>query len=207
MYDPSLPARGNPEVVDVNAQNSGLEFHHIYLVVCDFLVCLIIPGVGLLYGGLARRKSALSMLFQSLTVAAITTFQWMFRGFSFTYSRTADPFTGDLKNFGTINFTAAPSVRLLFQPNIVFCFYQLLFTVCATMIVVGGSFERGRMISSLAFSFCWTTIVYCPFACWTWNPNSRFYNLPSLDFVGGSPVHIASGAGALAYAVALGPWE
>ena len=165
---------------------------------------LIIPGIGLLYGGLARRKSALSMLFQSLMVAAITTFQWRFWGFSLAYSRTASPFIGDLKNFGMINVTSAPSVGSPYIPDIVFGFYQLLFAACATMIVVGGSFERGRIVPSLVFSFCWTTIVYCPIACWTWNPNGWLYTLPSLDFAGGGPVHIASGSSALTYAFVLG---
>lgn len=72
------------------------------------------------------------------------------------------------------------------------------------MIVVGSSFERGRIIPSLVFSFCWTTIVYCAIACWTWNPNGWLYTLPSLDFAGGGPVHIASGSSALAYAFVLG---
>jgi Amt family ammonium transporter len=131
----------------------------VYLVVCGFLVWLIIPGVGLLYGGLARRKSALSMLSQSLMVAAITTFQWMFWGFSLAYSRTASPFVGDLKNFGLINVTSAPSIGSPYVPDIVFCFYQLPFAACATMIIVGGSSERGRIIPSLVSSFCWTTIL------------------------------------------------
>lgn len=109
----------------------------MYLVVCGFLVWLIIPGVGLLYGGLARRKSALSMLFQSLMVAAITTFKWMFWGFSFAYSRTASPFVGDLKNFGLISVTSAPSIGSPYIPDIVFCLYPLLFAACATMMVVG----------------------------------------------------------------------
>lgn len=72
------------------------------------------------------------------------------------------------------------------------------------MIVVGGAFERGNMIPSLIFSFCWATVVYCPVACWTWNSNGWLYNLPSLDFAGGGPVHIASGWSALAYALVLG---
>jgi Amt family ammonium transporter len=62
----------------VNAQYAGYEFHYVYLIFCAFIVWLIIPGIGLLYGGLARRKSGLSLLFQSLMVSAITTFQWMF---------------------------------------------------------------------------------------------------------------------------------
>lgn len=72
------------------------------------------------------------------------------------------------------------------------------------MIVVGGAFERGNMVPSLIFSFCWATVVYCPLACWTWNSNGWLYNLPSLDFAGGGPVHIASGWSALAYAFVLG---
>jgi len=63
---------------------------------------LIIPGIGLLYGGLARRKSALALLFQSLMVAAVTSIQWMFWGYSLAYSRTAGPFIGDMANFGLV---------------------------------------------------------------------------------------------------------
>lgn len=144
------------------------------------------------------------MLFQSFLIVAITTVQWMFWGFSLAYSRTANAFIGDLSNFVMKNVGAAPSVGSPFIPDIVFCFYQLLFAACATTIVVGGSFERGRIVPSLVFSFCWTTLVYCPIACWTWNPNGWLFNLPSLDFAGGGPVHIASGSSALAYALVLG---
>ena len=56
----------------------------------------------------------------------------------------------------------------------------------------------------MIFAFCWATIVYCPIACWTWNANGWLFNLPSLDFAGGGPVHIASGWSALAYAFVLG---
>jgi Amt family ammonium transporter len=35
------------------------------------LVFLIIPGIGLLYGGMSKRKSSLAMLFQSLMVMGV----------------------------------------------------------------------------------------------------------------------------------------
>jgi len=79
-YNESMPDGGNPLEMDVNAQYAGVEYNYTYLIFCGFIVWLIIPGIGLLYGGLARRKSALSLLFQSIMVAAITTFQWMFWG-------------------------------------------------------------------------------------------------------------------------------
>jgi Amt family ammonium transporter len=128
----------------------------------------------------------------------------MFWGYSLAYSRTAGPFIGDLANFGLKNVTAAPSPGSPYLPEIVFCLYQLLFCICTVMIVVGGAFERGRVIPSLFFGFWWATVVYCPIACWTWNANGWLYNLPSLDYAGGGPVHISSGCSALAYALVLG---
>lgn len=199
-----MPNGGDPLTVDVNAQYAGYEYNYTYIVFCGFIVWLIIPGIGLLYGGMARRKSALALLFQSLLVAAVTTFQWMFWGFSLAYSRTAGPFIGDLAHFGLRNVVAAPSIGNATIPDIVFCLYQLLFCACTVQIVIGGAFERGRIVPSLVFGFCWATVVYCPIACWTWNPSGWLYTLPSLDFAGGGPVHIASGWAALAYALVLG---
>lgn len=128
----------------------------------------------------------------------------MFWGYSLAYSRTASAFIGDLANFGMMNVQVAPSPGSPFLPEIVFCLYQLLFAACTVQIVIGGSFERGRIVPSLVFAFFWATIVYCPIACWTWNSNGWLYKLPSLDFAGGGPVHIASGWAALAYALVLG---
>jgi Amt family ammonium transporter len=128
----------------------------------------------------------------------------MFWGYSLAYSRTAGPFIGDLANFGLKNVMSAPSPGNANIPEIVFCLYQLLFCACTVQIVIGGSFERGRIVPSLVFAFFWATIVYCPIACWTWNANGWLYTLPSLDFAGGGPVHIASGWAALAYALVLG---
>lgn len=40
------------------------------------LVFIMIPGVGLLYSGLLRRKNALSMLLISFLAIAVGSFQW-----------------------------------------------------------------------------------------------------------------------------------
>ncbi|KAH7130405.1 ammonium transporter AmtB-like domain-containing protein [Dendryphion nanum] len=203
-YNPEKPNGGNSLEEDVNAQYVGLEFHYAYLVFCAFLVWLIIPGIGLLYSGLARRKSALALLFQSLMVCGVVCFQWMFWGYSLAYSRSASAFIGNMDNFGLRNVGVAPSPGSDVIPEIVFCLYQMLFAAVTVQLVIGGSFERGRILPSMIFAFCWATIVYCPIACWTWNANGWLANLPSLDFAGGGPVHVASGWSALAYAFVLG---
>lgn len=99
---------------------------------------------------------------------------------------------------------AAPSWGSAVIPDIVFCFYELMFCACATMIVVGGSFERGRILPSIIFGFCWATVCYCPISYWTWNANGWLFKFGALDFAGGGPVHISSGTAGLAYALVLG---
>lgn len=128
----------------------------------------------------------------------------MFWGYSLAYSRTASSFIGNLDNFGLKNVMSAPSPGSALIPEILFCLYQMLFCACTVQLVIGGSFERGRILPSMVFAFCWATVVYCPIACWTWNANGWLYNFPSLDFAGGGPVHVASGCSALAYALVLG---
>jgi hypothetical protein len=63
--------RWYPTKVDVNAQYAGLEYHYVYIMTCSFVVWLILPGIGLLYSGLARRKSALTLLFQSWMILSV----------------------------------------------------------------------------------------------------------------------------------------
>jgi Amt family ammonium transporter len=56
----------------------------------------------------------------------------------------------------------------------------------------------------IVFIFVWSTLVYDPIACWTWNPNGWSAKLGGLDFAGGTPVHISSGTAALAISIYLG---
>lgn len=124
-FNENKPNGGNPDIENVNSQYQGLEFHYTYLVIMCYLVWLIIPGIGFLYSGLARRKSALALLFQSFAVMGVVTFQWMFWGYSLAYSRTASPFIGNMANFGLRNVMSAPSPGSALLPEIVFCLYQM----------------------------------------------------------------------------------
>jgi Amt family ammonium transporter len=130
VYNASTPQGGNPLGVDVNLQYTGVEYHYVYILLCTFIVFLILPGIGFLYSGLARRKSALAFLFQAFMVLAITTFQWLFWGYSLTYSRDGGPFIGTLKVFGLMDVMVAPSPGSAVLPELVFCLFQLLFCAC-----------------------------------------------------------------------------
>jgi Amt family ammonium transporter len=46
----------------------------------------MVPGVGLFYSGLLRRKNALSMIMLSLLGIGVGSFQWFFWGYSLTFA-------------------------------------------------------------------------------------------------------------------------
>ncbi|KAK9465793.1 ammonium transporter AmtB-like domain-containing protein [Lipomyces arxii] len=194
-------AGGNSQLIDVNVPFAPSVGHQVWIMISAVLIMPIIPGIGLFYAGESRRKSAMSILWQSMAILGIIPFQWFFWGYSLTYASNASPFIGTLTNFGLKNVIAVPVGYL---PEILYCFFQCMFCVETLIIMIGGAFERCRLVPSMLFAFCWATIVYCPIACWTWNSNGWLYTLGALDFAGGGPVHISSGVGALAFALVLG---
>jgi len=79
-----------------------------------------------------------------------------------------------------------------------------MFAAITPALAVGAIAERGRLGPILVFIFIWSTLVYDPIACWTWNPSGWSAVLGGLDFAGGTPVHISSGTAGLAISMYLG---
>jgi Amt family ammonium transporter len=168
------------------------------------LVWIMIPGVGFFYSGLLRRKNALNMIYLSMMTVGVVSFQWFFWGYSLAFSETASPYIGNLKYFALQNVLDQPSIGSVRVPAIVFCVFQLMFAAITPMIAIGAVAERSRLGPLVAFVFAWSTLVYDPIACWTWNSQGWSYVLGGLDFAGGTPVHISSGTAALAISLYLG---
>lgn len=175
----------------------------VWIGTAAVLVWIMIPGVGLLYSGLSRKKHALSLLWALMMACSLVTFQWFFWGYSLVFAHDGSKFLGTLKNFCLMNVLGAPSIAST-VPDILFCFYQGMFACTTGMIMVGGACERARLGPMMVFLFIWMTVVYCPVAYWTWGGNGWLAKLGALDFAGGGPVHMASGHAALAYALVLG---
>ncbi|KAF9585634.1 hypothetical protein BGW38_001457 [Lunasporangiospora selenospora] len=168
------------------------------------LVWLMIPGIGYFYSGMARSKNALSLIMLSCCSIAVVSFQWFLFGYSLAFSKTGSRFIGNFQNAffrGVLDEASVGSAKI---PDIVFMIYQCMFAALTPALAIGAAAERGRIIPTLVFIFLWTTFVYDFIACWTWSANGWSYVMGGLDFAGGTPVHISSGAAALAYAIVLG---
>ncbi|KAG1455716.1 hypothetical protein G6F46_001694 [Rhizopus delemar] len=175
-----------------------------FSIMSTALVWLMIPGIGYFYSGMAREKNALSLIVCCLISLVIVSIQWVIWGYSLTFSKTANAFIGNLDNAFLNNILSGPSIGSDKVPDLLFCLYQGMFAALTPALVIGSGAERGRLLPFMLFIFIWSTLVYDPVACWTWNPHGWIAQLGVLDFAGGSPVHITSGFSSLAYALILG---
>ncbi|WVQ67730.1 uncharacterized protein L199_005934 [Kwoniella botswanensis] len=182
------------------------------------LIVFMLPGLGYLYSGLARRKNALSMLFLSLVSLGIVSFQWFFIGYSLVFSESGGSFFGDGRNVGFRQVLERPVPETNGKlPEIVFATYQLMFACLVPAVLLGAAAERSRILPAMIFIFCWTTLVYDMLAHWIWSSNGWAYKWGILEGeinshkarcdiadAGGVPVEIASGTGGLAYSYFIG---
>lgn len=81
-------------------------------------------AASLLYAGLVRKKSALSMLWLSGMATATASLQWLLWGYSLTFSHTAGRYIGDLHHVGFRHVLGQPSVVDEAVPDLLFALYH-----------------------------------------------------------------------------------
>jgi Amt family ammonium transporter len=151
------------------------------------MVLIMVPGIGFLYSGLARRKSALAMIWAALGASAVVNFQWYLWGYSLAFSPTGTSgYIGNLASVGLRNVLGNPSPGSPLIPELLYSFYQMQFCAVTAAITSGAIAERGRLIPMMVFIFFWATLVYCPIACWVWNINGWAFKYGVLDYAGGT---------------------
>ena len=124
-YNGTIPTGGNSLTEDLNVFYESGDI--AWMITATALVLLMIPGVGFFYSGLARRKSALSLIWLSIMATAVVSFQWFFWGYSLTFSHSAGLFIGTLDNIGFKDVLAHPSVGSARIPDLMFAVYQGMF--------------------------------------------------------------------------------
>ncbi|ODQ67087.1 ammonium transporter [Nadsonia fulvescens var. elongata DSM 6958] len=185
-----------------------------FMLLCSSLIMLMSPGIGLFYAGFTRRKNALNLIGITLMAGAVVFLEWFFWGYSLAFSSTSSShYMGDFHNAGLRHLVSASTwanvdtTNSVHIPELVNFVFQGTFAVITATIFVGSIAERGRPLPALVFTFVWTTVVYNAIVYWSWNPNGWISRLGTLDFAGGTAVHVSSGFAALAYSWFLGKRE
>jgi Amt family ammonium transporter len=181
-----------------------------WMLTCAALVLLMTgPGLALFYGGLVRKKNVLSTMMQSFALMAIVTVLWGVVGYSLCFGE-GNSFIGGLHHLFLHGVGAAPDADYAGTiPQQTFMIYQLMFAIITPALITGAFAERMKFSAMVVFMVLWTILVYDPMAHMVWGKGGLLNAslggvIPTLDFAGGTVVHITSGVSALVCARYLG---
>jgi Amt family ammonium transporter len=178
----------------------------LFVMACAGLVMLMIPALGLFYGGMVRRKNVLASFQQSFILLGIVSIQWVIVGYSLSFGENAlAGFTGWGPWWGLDGVGLEPAAAIApLVPHQVFMIFQMMVAVFACALISGSIAERMKFSSYLVFILLWATLVYAPVAHWVWGPGGWIKKLGALDFAGGLVMHLTSGLAALCCVLILG---
>jgi len=189
-----------------NAQSAG---DNAWMLVSAALVLLMTgPGLALFYGGLVRKKNILGTMMQSFAMMGLVTIIWAVCGYSLAFGH-GNAFIGGFEHvfLRGVGLTPNPDYAATI-PEQTYMIYQLMFAIITPALICGAFAERMKFSAMALFLSLWSILVYCPMAHMVWGVggllNATGGALPSLDFAGGTVVHITSGVSALVCALYLG---
>ena len=181
-----------------------------WMLLCAALVLMMTgPGLALFYGGLVRKKNVLSTMMQSFAMMAIVTVLWAVVGYSLAFA-PGNGVIGGLQHAFLRGVGSQPDPDYAATiPQQTFMIYQLMFAIITPALISGAFAERMKFSAMALFMSLWSLFVYAPMAHMIWGKGgilnaSLGGRFPTLDFAGGTVVHITSGVSALVCAQYLG---
>ena len=200
---PSLAGQAAAAPAVSNADNAWM------LVSAALVLLMTGPGLALFYGGLVRKKNVLATMMQSFAMMAVLSILWAVVGYSLAFG-DGNSFIGGLHNIFLhgVGLTPDPAYAGTI-PIQTYMIYQLMFAIITPALITGAFAERMKFSALLLFLTLWSLIVYCPMAHMVWGKGGLLNAslggaFPTLDFAGGTVVHVTSGVSALVCALYLG---
>jgi Amt family ammonium transporter len=176
-----------------------------WLLMSSALVMLMTPGLALFYGGMVRRKNVLSTIMMSFTCLGLVGLLWVIYSYSLSFGTDHGGLIGGLNFVGLMNVGQDPSpIYATTVPHLAFMIFQAMFAIITVALFTGAIVERVKFSALLVFATLWLTLVYSPVAHWVWGSGGWLAKLGTLDFAGGTVVHINAGVSALALVMLLG---
>jgi len=193
-----------------------------FILICAALVLLMTPGLAFFYGGLVKAKSVISMMMMSFGAMGLIGVLWVLYGYAIAFPAaegTVGPWSIDIGALGLGNLLEAPEGAA--YPPLAFAAFQATFAIITVALVSGAIADRAKFGAWMVFAGIWATVVYFPVASWVFNfglaDDGSFayggwlthglqdaFGVGTIDFAGGTAVHINAGAAALALALVLG---
>ena len=142
-------------------------------------------------------------------LVGLISMQWVLWGYSISFS-TGNSIMGSLNWLGLHHVGLIPNADYAATvPHQAYMVFQLMFAIITPALISGAFAERMKFSAMLLFMGLWSLLVYAPMAHMVWGKGGLLNaslggRFPTLDFAGGTVVHITSGVSALVCATFLG---
>jgi len=174
-----------------------MEGNTAWVLASAALVLFMTPGLALFYGGMDRTRNVLNMLMMNFWCLLVIPLIWAIGGFSLAQVPFENDFIGsfdaaflrgfDLSDGGTGLATIA---------------FLGMFAVITPALISGAVADRMKFSAWAIFAPAWLLLVFVPVFKWVYG--GWLGQRGSLDFAGGTAIHVNAGIAALACVLVLG---
>jgi len=168
-----------------------------WVLISSALVLFMTPGLAFFYGGMDRRRNVLNMLMMNFYCLLAVPVLWMVLGYSLAQTPFENDFIGGFDSFLLGDISEAGDGGTL--ATIAFLG---MFAAITPALISGAVAGRMKFAAWAVFVPLWLFIVYVPVFKWVYG--GWLGQRGSLDFAGGTAIHVNAGIAALAAVLVLG---
>jgi len=168
-----------------------------WVLVSAALVLFMTPGLAFFYGGMDRSRNVLNMLMMNFYCVLIIPVVWMVLGYSLSQGGSGN-WIGNfdwffLKDIEVLEDNGGQLATIAFLG---------MFAAITPALISGAVADRMKFSAWAIFVPVWSLLVYVPVFKWVYG--GWLGDRGSLDFAGGTAIHVNAGIAALAAVLVLG---
>ena len=168
-----------------------------WVLISAALVLFMTPGLAFFYGGMDRSRNVLNMLMMNFYCVLIVPVLWMVLGYTLAQGGEGN-FIGNfdflfLKDIGIMDDNGGQIVTIAFLG---------MFAAITPALISGAVADRMKFSAWAVFVPAWLLLVFVPVFKWVYG--GWLGDRGSLDFAGGTAIHVNAGIAALAAVLVLG---
>ena len=174
-----------------------------WVLIASALVLFMTPGLAFFYGGMDRSRNVLNMLMMNFWCLLTIPILWVVIGFSLAQGGGLLEAEGANDFIGNFDYFALRDAPIddggVFLVSIAFLG---MFAVITPALISGAVADRMKFVAWAIFAPAWMLLVFVPVFRWVYG--GFLGDRGSLDFAGGTVIHVNAGIAALAAVLVLG---
>lgn len=177
--------------------------NNAWILTSGALIVFMLPGLALFYGGMARSKNILNMLMMNVVCLGIVPVVWYVAGYTLSSTGTGNAWIGTLDHLFLRDISIVGGDGGLELRDV---FFTLPYACFAPALISGGVADRMKFSAWVTFVPLWMMLVFVPTWAWVFRADDIGWLAArgSLDFAGGTVIHVAAGAATLALVLVVG---